>query len=242
MASFSNITRRLSQIAVRPIASGRISALATTDRINSIKPRTTTLPENQTNQCLRTFSSNNDQSSSDKQWSQWQQSLLKNADAPIIKKRGGKKTQRKKEVAQSLSSQERLLDGAGPGQFPPLRYSDDETERLLQIAYENIPERGGKRGTRRKKRMKNKFHQIRKARSIKKAEKIAHHFDKMDKRSLQVEGIRKMKELAKEVRVDDQEYQMSILRKWAEINGLEIGGKKSEIVEGGDGEVPAVEK
>lgn len=88
--------------------------------------------------------------------------------------------------------------------------------------------------------MSNKFHGIRKARSIKKAEKIAHHFDRMEKRSLQVEGIRRMKEVAVEVRTEDQEYHVAILKKWAEMNGGAVG--KSEVVEGGDDVVSAVEK
>ena len=78
------------------------------------------------------------------------------------------------------------------------------------------------------KREKNRYHGIRKARSIKKMEKINHHFDKMDKRSLKSEGIRRMIEVAIEVRVDDRAYQMEVLRKLAEINGdADAGAQES---------------
>ncbi len=88
--------------------------------------------------------------------------------------------------------------------------------------------------------MRTKFFEVRKARSIKKAEKLAHHFDRMEKRSLQVEGIKRMKELAKEVRVEDQEYQMAVLQKWAEINGVSASVGKTEIVEGSNDDVISV--
>jgi len=116
------------------------------------------------------------------------------------------------------------LDGAGPGQFPPLRYNDEETEKLLQEAYANLPQKGGKRGTRKLKREKNRYHGIRKARSIKKMEKINHHFDVMEKRSIKSASIRKVRDLAIEVRVEDKDYQMQILKTWAEMNGVGVGG------------------
>lgn len=126
----------------------------------------------------------------------------------------------------SSSSQERLIE-AGPGQFPPLRYSDEETERLLKEAYENIPVRTGKRGTRSFKRQKVRFIKIRKARSIKKMEKVRHHFDRMEKRSAKVKGIQKMKEIAVENREEDRLYQESVLKKWAEMNGVAIKSSNS---------------
>jgi hypothetical protein len=175
-------------------------------------------------------------SESDKQWNNWQQSLLNNfldndsSSNALTKKRGGKTLRKKRamidEVSRSSSSQERLID-AGPGQFPPLRYSDEETERLLKEAYENIPVRTGKRGTRSFKRQKVRFIKIRKARSIKKMEKVRHHFDRMEKRSAKVKAIQKMKEIAVETREEDRLYQESVLKKWAAMNGVAIKSSSS---------------
>jgi len=204
MASLTTIARRLTNLTLRSIS-------------------TTTCLQSTTH-ATRSFSTPSSNDAISKEWSKWQESLINTDDSSKAtgKRRGGK-TLRKKQAAAaqstSLSSQSRLLDGAGPGQFPPLRYSDEETERLLKEAYASLPEKGGKRGTRKMKREKNRYHGIRKARSIKKMEKINHHFDKMDKRSLKSEGIRRMIEVAIEVRVDDQAYQMEVLRKLAEING-----------------------
>ena len=57
---------------------------------------------------------------------------------------------------------------------------------------------------------------------------------------MQVEGIKRMKELAKEVRVEDQEYQMAVLQKWAEINGVSASMGKTEVVEGSSDDVISV--
>lgn len=177
-------------------------------------------------------------SESDKQWNDWQQSLLNNFsdnDSTLnvsTKKRGGKTLRKRKEAVSStvsLSSQERLID-AGPGQFPPLRYSDEETERLLKEAYEKIPARSGKRGTRSFKRQKVRFMKIRKARSIKKMEKVRHHFDRMEKRSAKVKAIQRMKEIAVESRKEDRLYQESVLKKWAAINNVAIKSTATAVV------------
>ena len=197
-----------------------------------------------TNPMIRSFSSSSllrkdipGTSVSDKQWNMWQQSLLTNvtpdneassSNLSANKKRGGKTLRKRKEAAVSVSasSQERLID-AGPGQFPPLRYSDEETERLLQEAYAKIPARTGKRGTKSFKRQKVRFMGIRKARSIKKMEKVRHHYDKMEKRSAKVKAIRRMKEMAVESREQDRLYQESVLRKWAAIHGVAL--KKVDV-------------
>ncbi|GFH46045.1 hypothetical protein CTEN210_02519 [Chaetoceros tenuissimus] len=197
MASLNSITRGFANMAVR----SRFTATSTTKAAS-------------TN--IRSFSSG-----SDKTWNKWQENLINSdldQDVTSVKKRGGK-TLRKKQAAKeiSLSDQNRLLDGAGPGQFPPLRFSDEETEKLLAEAYSLIPERAGKRGTRALKRQKNRFRSIRKAASIKKQEKINHHFDRMDKRSFKVESIRRMKEIAVDVRQQDQAYQMEVMKRYAAL-------------------------
>eukprot|EP01083_Nonionella_stella_P316058 1143990_1 len=169
----------------------------------------------------RNFSASSEQDTNQQQWNKWQKNLLQTDEsaAPKKKKRGGKAL-RKREALKSATAEDggnRLLD-AGSGQFPPLRFSDEETERLLAEAYAGIPERGVSKGTRRLKRQKNRFFGIRKAASIKKAEKIAHHFDNMEKRSKQVQDILKMKEIAVETKVEDKEYQMRVLQKWSQLH------------------------
>ena len=46
----------------------------------------------------------------------------------------------------------------------------------------------------------------------------------MEKRSQVIEGVKRMKEAGKEIRVKDKEYQMTVLKKWAEINGVALAG------------------
>mmetsp|Transcript_24437 Transcript_24437/g.37366 ORF Transcript_24437/g.37366 Transcript_24437/m.37366 type:complete len:228 (-) Transcript_24437:71-754(-) len=169
----------------------------------------------------RNFSASSEQDTNQQQWKKWQHNLLQTDEsaAPKKKKRGGKSL-RKREALKSATAEDggnRLLD-AGSGQFPPLRFSDEETERLLAEAYAGIPERGISKGTRRIKRQKNRFFGIRKAASIKKAEKIAHHFDNMEKRSKKVQDILKMKEIAVETKVEDKEYQLRVLQKWSQLH------------------------
>ena len=88
----------------------------------------------------------------------------------------------------------------------PLNVSSLKLMRISPSGRERVPELS----------QKNRYFTIRKARSIKKAEKIAHHFDTMEKRSQQVTDIRRIKEVAEEARVEDQEYHMTVLKKWAE--------------------------
>jgi hypothetical protein len=178
-----------------------------------------------TSSVMRRFSSNTG-TSGDNLWMKWQQSLINSSDeGPKKKSRGGKTLRKRaaKDLASSTvseaSSQERLLE-AGQGQFPPLRFSDEETERLLAEAYANIPKRAGKRGTRALKRQKVRFHFLRKADKIKKKEKIQHHFAVMEKRSKKVKDIQKMKEISNVNRNADAEYQMKVLEEYVIRTGM----------------------
>ncbi len=108
----------------------------------------------------------------------------------------------------------------GTGQFPSMRYSDEETERLLKEAYDNIPKRGISKKTRQIKRQRNRFRAIREARRIKKQEKIAHHFARMEKRSRKKKDVKRVIETADEIRENELMYQRKVLMKWAEIQGL----------------------
>jgi hypothetical protein len=223
MASLATITRRLTNLSLQSISN--TSTFTTTTSTFSSSSISSSICINSS---IRSFSTKDDNKTT-KEWNKWQQSLINTdpSSKAVKKTRGGKTLRKKRDAAAqtdtSLSSQARLLDGAGPGQFPPLRYNDEETEKLLQEAYANLPQKGGKRGTRKLKREKNRYHGIRKARSLKKMEKINHHFDRMEKRSIQSASIRKVRELAIEVRVDDKAYQMQILKTLAEMNSVVVG-------------------
>lgn len=129
----------------------------------------------------------------------------------------------------------------GTGQFPPLRFSETETQKLLNEAYAAIPPKGISKKTRQKKRQLTRFKAIRKQRYIKKQEKIAHHYKKMEIRSKNLKDVLEMKENAKGIRVDDEVYRKKVLMKWAVLNGvvdengvdlLRIGSGSSSVGEG----------
>lgn len=135
------------------------------------------------------------------------------------KKRGGRRiSQRKSETASKL--EERLLErqrmtDIGSGQYPPLRYSDEETERLLALAYASIPPRAGKRGTRNLKRQNRRWHLVRKIRQKYKHQLAQHQERKMIKRSEKVKSVKAVLEVAPEICAKDREYQMQVFRRWS---------------------------
>ena len=105
------------------------------------------------------------------------------------------------------------------GEFPALRYSDEETERLLAEAYAAIPPRAGKRGTNHLKREKRRWQIKREYDAKKKAERIGAHTRRMAKRSRIIREIKQVKEEAPRVREEDSNYQEYVLQRWAEMNG-----------------------
>ena len=122
--------------------------------------------------------------------------------------------------------------GGGPGsQFPALRYSDEETERLLAEAYANLPERTGKRGTRHLKRERQRWFRARLNARKKKEERIAEHSRRMEKRSRIVKEVMAVKEEAEDVRDAERQYQEEVMRAWA---------AKAVLTTGDDGTVRQV--
>jgi len=162
----------------------------------------------------------------DAEWNKFQQTLifdeakLSGSLGTKTKKRGGKMLRRKKAKELELMEKGKTNTDVGGGRFPSMRYSDEETEKLLKEAYDGLPQKGISKKTRQIKRMRNRFKAIRKARYIKKQEKIAHHFARMEKRSLVVKEVKLVKESAAEIREKDLMYQREVLLKWAEIQGL----------------------
>jgi hypothetical protein len=137
------------------------------------------------------------------------------------KRRGGKaarKRRDKEELEKVMQEKQRKLDIVGGGQYPPLRYSPEETDRLLKEAYDNLPKRTGKRGTRNLKRQANRWHAVRKARKIaKKNYGIRKHERRMAERSRISREVRETKAEAPLIRERDAAYQQHVLERWTEI-------------------------
>ena len=100
--------------------------------------------------------------------------------------------------------------------FPALRYSPEETEELLQMAYAALPERAGKRGTRNLKRQKKRWKDVRRIRYKYKQNIIAAHERRMEHRHWKREQVKAVKAEAPEIRGKDLDYRAQVLRRWAE--------------------------
>jgi len=145
------------------------------------------------------------------------------------KDRGGKQLRKRKEkeLADQVKA-ERLTESLGGGLFPPLKYSDEDTARLLEEAYAAIPARGGKRGTRNLKRQRVRWHRVRKIRAKQKKFKERAHYRKMEKRSRIVKEVLEIKESAAEIRAKEQAYQDAVFRKWTQQMLFDEQGEKEE--------------
>jgi len=140
------------------------------------------------------------------------------------KKRGGtverKRRLREEELDAALSRGKAFdITTLKGGEFPPLRYSDEETARLLEEAYANLPPRAGKRGTRYLKREKRRWWIKRMYDVKKKHERMAEHERRMAKRHNISKWIYEIQQGAEEVKEKDRAYQLGVLERWAEING-----------------------
>jgi len=144
------------------------------------------------------------------------------------KKRGGKMDRKRKEREAELEAQLRGEDitQLKGGEFPALRYSDEETERLLAEAYAAIPPRAGKRGTLNLKREKRRWFIKRQYDYKKKLEGIATHERRMEKRHRISEEMKECRREARGVRAKDREYRDVVLRRWAEMNGHAMPSKE----------------
>jgi hypothetical protein len=132
------------------------------------------------------------------------------------KVRGGASRRKtgKSEVEERLAERARL-SGSGGGSYPPLRYSDEETERLLAEAYAAIPKRDGKRGTRNLKRQATRWHLVRKIHKKVKYHMANHQTRKMEKRSLKIKQVKGVLEESPGMRDRDRAYQAQVFERWA---------------------------
>lgn len=103
------------------------------------------------------------------------------------------------------------------GEYPVLRYSDEETERLLAQAYAAIPKRGGKRGTRNLRRQKRRWFLVEKIHAKAKHQRTLAHYRMMDKRSVRHKAAKEMQfHQAPSARKADRNYQREVLQRWVE--------------------------
>jgi len=165
------------------------------------------------------------------------------------KKRGGKAVRRREEkeleLKKTTADRERMLSELGGGEYPPERYSDEETERLLALAYANIPERAGKRGTRNLKRQHLRWHYVRKARKKLKYEKINAHYRRMAKRSRIAKEVMAVKATSEDLVEKEKAYQQQVLERYLAqtMKLIENDGNDDEgdYEDGGDNLVAAGE-
>jgi hypothetical protein len=116
----------------------------------------------------------------------------------------------KGETAASASA-----SAAGTSKFPAIRYSPEETQELLQLAFDTLPTRQGKRGTRNLKRQANRWKAVRGIRAKYKREIEAAHGRRMEKRHWKRQQTKAVKEAAPEICEVDANYQSTILKRWA---------------------------
>jgi hypothetical protein len=134
-------------------------------------------------------------------------------------KRGGRLVRRKQQKLRERDEDDpydarRFTDLAG-GEFPPHRYSQEETERLLAQAYANLPERAGKRGTRNLKRQGRRWFLVRKVRNLYKHHMANFQTRKMAKRSEKVRLVKQVLEEAPDKRQSDRQYQAQVFASWS---------------------------
>merc|ERR1712238_634145 len=144
---------------------------------------------------------------------------------------------RKRELALALTAQGGPHGIEGPGgkisavaaKFPAVRYSPEETVALLQEAYATLPTREGKRGSRAKKRQKNRWKQVRRNHSDYKAQLIAAHHRRMEHRQYKRNRTKEMKEdIAPPARQDDLDYQKKVLTRYLNMGLMDKDNNENQ--------------
>lgn len=177
-----------------------------------------------------------------KEWVKFQQSISvegfetgQTVEVQSTKKAKGGKANRKKTkrdlLEEKLKEKQRFTDVSG-GEFPPMRYSDEETERLLKQAYAALPKRDGKRGTRNLKRQKRRWVLVREIRRKYKAHLANFQVRKMKERSRKIKEVKAILAEAPSIREKDRDYQLSIYREWAQRMAQGQGESTDTTTEG----------
>ena len=160
--------------------------------------------------------------------------------ATVLKKsRGGKQARRKREKELARLGGDGLVDSSLAGtagqqkisavaaKFPALRYSVEETEELLKLAYATLPTRTGKRGTRNLKRQANRWKIVRKIRSDYKAQLLRAHYRRMLQRKYKRDRTKVAMHDAVDQRQSDLEYQGQVLQRWRNMSINNNGNSSS---------------
>jgi hypothetical protein len=166
------------------------------------------------------------------EWIKFQQSIqvegfqtgqMTKASVMLRKSKGGKQSRNRKAKELALLQQE-LRDSNGgaasnlassDNRFPAIRYSPLETQELLKLAYETLPQKTGKRGSRNQKRQDQRWKDVRQIRKTYKQNIVAAHERKMEHRQWTRAQTKAVKEGAQDVCRQNVQYQATILQRWA---------------------------
>lgn len=130
------------------------------------------------------------------------------------KSKGGKQARNRKARELALMEQDDNLSSSD-NRFPAIRYSPEETQELLKLAYDSLPVKTGKRGTRNQKRQDNRWKAVRQIRATYKQNIMAAHERRMEHRQWTRGQTKAVKEAAPSICTKDAAYQASILKRWA---------------------------
>jgi len=161
------------------------------------------------------------------EWVKFQQSIRVDGfqtgqvtSASILRKsKGGKQARNRKakDLARLQHMDPTFQAGAASSasKFPAIRYSPEETEELLKLAFDTLPEKTGKRGTRNLKRQNRRWKLVREIRAKYKRQMEAAHERRMEHRHWKREQTKAVKEMAPELCAQDMQYQARVVRRWA---------------------------
>ena len=184
------------------------------------------------------------------EWIKFQQSIqvdgfqtgqVTKASVLLKKSKGGKQSRNRKAKELALLQQEQEFNNGGSSnlassdnRFPAIRYTPQETQELLKLAYETLPQKTGKRGTRNQKRQDQRWKDVRQIRRKYKQNIVAAHERKMEHRHWTRTQTKAVKEGAPDVCLQNLQYQASILQRWAATmypEAISGSSKSQEIVQ-----------
>jgi hypothetical protein len=173
------------------------------------------------------------------EWVKFQQSITvdgfetgQTVTASTLKKSRGGKQARKRREKELERLQQSSQTSSSDLKFPAIRYSEEETQELLKLAFAARPERAGKRGSRNLKRQARRWHLVRQIREKYKRNIIAAHERRMEKRHWKREQVKHMKDaVAPEAKGKDLEYQQQVLTRWSQtmFGAAELADSTEEL-------------
>lgn len=160
------------------------------------------------------------------EWVKFQQSIaidgFDTGQTTQVVTRGRRKVKSKKKLSENQRKilERQRLTGTGGGEYPPLRFSEEETQRLLVEAYSKIPKRTGRRGGRNRKRQERRWQLVRDIHAKHKKNMIAYHYRRMAARGTKAKEVKEICTSSQDVIRRDREYQLSVYHQWAANMGL----------------------